>query len=343
MTPSEKLPGQVNTIERHILDQQQHYPEATGELTRLLYDIALSGKLIASRTAQAGLVDILGGTGKVNPHGEEMQQLDDIAYQIIYRLNDHTGRLAVMCSEEAPDIIPIPERYPTGKYVLSFDPLDGSSNIDYNVGVGTIFAIHQRVSENGPGTLEDCLQTGRKIIAAGYIFYGPSTMMVYSCGGRVDGFTLDSSIGEFVLSHPDIQIPESPTYFSANLGYLDLWSEGVRQFTAWLQGAGENSPQLGLRYVGSMVADFHRTLLSGGIFYYPAGKNDKKPGGKLRLLYEVNPLAFLMENAGGAASTGQQPVMDILPTEIHQRIPIFVGNKELVAQAEGFIKNLDEG
>ncbi len=333
-----QLPGQLVTIERHIMERQKLHPDATGDLTRILQDIALAGKLIANHTTQAGLAEVLGTTNEINVQGEVVQKLDDISDKILFRLNDHTGRLAAMVSEEAEDILHIPEQYPIGKYVLSYDPLDGSSNIDYNVSVGTIFAIHHRKSESGRGTMEDCLQKGRDIVAAGYILYGSSTMFVYSAGHEVNGFTLDPQIGEFILSHPNMQIPAKPKYFSANLGYQRNWSESMRRYTEWLQGE-EGGPKLGLRYIGSMVADFHRTLLSGGIFYYPVNINDKeRPNGKLRLLYEVNPLSFLMEHAGGAASDGHQSPLDIEPTGLHHRTPFFVGNKELVAQAEKFIK-----
>lgn len=333
-----QLPGQLVTIERHILERQMMHPDATGDLTRVLQDVALAGKLIASHTTQAGLAEVLGTTNEINVQGEEVQKLDEISNDILFRLNDHTGRLAAMVSEEASDILHIPEKYPTGKYVLSFDPLDGSSNIDYNVSVGTIFAIHRRKTEAGPGTLEDCLQKGRDIVAAGYILYGSSTMFVYSAGNGVNGFTLDPAIGEFILSHPNIQIPAKPKYFSANLGYQRNWSPGVRRFTEWVQGE-DGGPVLGLRYIGSMVADFHRTLFSGGIFYYPVNINDKnRPNGKLRLLYEVNPLSYLMEQAGGAASDGHQSPLDIQPEHLHHRTPFFVGNRKLVSQAEKFIE-----
>ncbi len=333
-----QLPGQLVTIERHILERQMMHPDATGDLTRVLQDVALAGKLIASHTTQAGLAEVLGTTNEINVQGEEVQKLDEISNDILFRLNDHTGRLAAMVSEEASDILHIPEKYPTGKYVLSFDPLDGSSNIDYNVSVGTIFAIHRRKTEAGPGTLEDCLQKGRDIVAAGYILYGSSTMFVYSAGNGVNGFTLDPAIGEFILSHPNIRIPTKPKYFSANLGYQRNWSDGVRRFTEWVQGE-DGGPVLGLRYIGSMVADFHRTLFSGGIFYYPVNINDKnRPNGKLRLLYEVNPLSYLMEQAGGAASDGRQSPLDIQPEHLHHRTPFFVGNRELVSQAEKFIE-----
>ncbi|MFM8322843.1 MAG: class 1 fructose-bisphosphatase [Chloroflexota bacterium] len=335
-------PRQITTIERHIMDQQRSHPEATGVLTNLLYDIALAGKVIASRTTRAGLAEILGRTDDVNVQGEVVQKLDRFADSTLFRLNDHTGRLAVMASEENEQPMPIPDRYPTGKYVLMFDPLDGSSNIDYNIPIGTIFAIYRRVTQDGPGTLEDCLQPGRNLVAAGYIMYGSSTMLVYSAGEGVHGFTLDPSVGEFLLSHPNIQIPEPPAYFSVNLGYRKYWSEGVRQYTDYLQGLDGQIKALSLRYVGSLVADFHRTLLSGGVFYYPADfKDPKKPQGKLRLTYEANPLAFLAEQAGGAASDGTQNICDIQPNSLHQRTPLFVGNSHLVEKAVEFIRCLD--
>lgn len=331
--------SRITTIERHILDEQSAFPDATGDLTALLYDIAVAGKLIASHTTRAGLADIIGATGDTNVQGEEVQKLDIYAHRTIFQLNDHTGRLAVMGSEESKDIIPIPDKYPTGKYVLLFDPLDGSSNIDYNVSVGTIFSIYRRKTPWGrPGTLEDVLQRGRDVVAAGYIVYGSSTMLVYSTGNGVNGFTLDPSIGEFLLSHPNIRLP-APKYYSANQGYYRNWSPGVQHYTRWLQGEEGNGQALSLRYIGSMVSDIHRNLLAGGIFYYPADK--KSPKGKLRLLYEAIPMSFIIEQAGGYASTGREPVLDIQPTELHQRTPLFVGNRELVEKAEEFIAQYD--
>ncbi len=334
--------GKIVTIERFILDQQRHHPGATGTLTNLLYDIALAAKLIASKITRAGLADILGSTGRYNVQGEEVQKLDEYADSVLFKLNDHTGRVAVMASEEHKEILPIPEQYPTGPYVLLYDPLDGSSNIDVNVSVGTIFAIYRRKSPaETRGTLEDCLQRGRDLVAAGYVVYGSSTMLVYSTGQGVHGFTLDPSIGEFLLSHPYIRYPEKPKYYSANQGYTPYWSEGVRRFTGWLQGQ-EGGKALSLRYIGSLVADFHRNLLAGGIFYYPADTRDPRyPNGKLRLVYECAPMAFLAEQAGGAASDGRRPILDIQPAELHQRTPFFVGNKELVAKAEEFIRTYD--
>jgi len=332
----------VMTIERHILTEQEAFPDASGALTQLLYDIALAGKLIASRTTRAGLADIVGAAGHENVQGEEVQKLDVYAQDVIYQLNDHTGRLAVMASEEEKEIIPIPEKYPKGKYVLLFDPLDGSTNIDFNVSVGTIFAIYKRKTPSGPGTLEDVLQKGRDIVAAGYMVYGSSTMLVYTAGHGVNGFTLDSNIGEFLLSHPSIRLPERPKYYSVNQGYEKYWTEGIKRYTQWLQGEEGATRSLSLRYIGSMVADVHRTLLGGGVFFYPADTRDpKKPEGKLRLLYEANPMAFVIEQAGGYASTGRGPLRDIVPTGLHQRTPLYLGNRDLVEKAEEFIAKYD--
>jgi fructose-1,6-bisphosphatase I len=332
----------ITTIERHILEEQGHHPEATGVLTQLLYDIALAGKVIASKTTRAGLAEILGRTGETNVQGEAVQKLDRFADLTIIRLNDHTGRLAIMASEEHELPIPIPEKYPTGKYVLLFDPLDGSSNIDFNIPIGTIFGIYRRVTEAGPGTMEDLLQPGRNLVAAGYLLYGSSTLLVYSTGEGVHGFTLDPAVGEFLLSFPNIRIPEKPAYFSVNLGYRRFWSEGVRRYTDYLQGLDGQIMGLSLRYVGSLVADFHRTLFSGGVFYYPADTQDPhKPHGKLRLAYEAAPLAFLAQQAGGLGSNGLQNVLDIQPESLHQRTPLFTGNRELVEKAEEFIRRYD--
>ncbi len=330
--------GQIITIERHILEAQSSFPEATGTLTNLLYDIALAGKIIASKTNRAGLVEILGRTGDTNIQGEEVQKLDQFADDTLYRMNDHTGRVALMASEEHEDFLPIAEKYPSGKYVLLYDPLDGSSNIDYNICLGTIFCIYHKIT-NGRGSLEDCLQKGRQIVAAGYMLYGTSTMLVYSAGRGVNGFTLDPTVGEFLLSHPNIHIPEKPLYYSVNQANEYSWSKGVQEFTAWLQGRDSGSPGLSARYIGSLAADFHRNLLAGGVYYYPVDLRDPdKPHGKLRLLYEAIPLSFLAEQAGGCGSDGVQNILDIQPQKLHQRTPFFIGNRELVGQAEAFIK-----
>lgn len=334
-------PG-VITIERHILMEQERFPDSSGALTSLLYDLALAGKLIASRTQRAGLADILGSAGHENVQGEEVQKLDVYAQRTIYQLNDHTGRLCCMASEESRDIIPIPDEYPKGEYVLVFDPLDGSSNIDFNVAVGTIFAIFRRKTASGPGVAADVLQNGREIVAGGYLVYGSSTMLVYTTGHGVNGFTLDPSIGEFLLSHPNVRLPETPKYYSVNQGHDKYWTEGVRRYTRWLQGEEGNATSLSLRYVGSMVADVHRTLFGGGVFYYPADTKDpSKPNGKLRLLYEAMPMSYVIEQAGGYGSTGRGPILDVTPKSLHERTPVFVGSRAVAEKAEEFIAKYD--
>jgi fructose-1,6-bisphosphatase I len=332
----------ILTIERHILEEQKFHPQATGVLTNLLYDLALAGKFISSNTTRAGLSEILGSTEEVNIQGERVMKLDQQADQTNYRLNDHTGRLAVLASEEHADILPVPEEYNPGKYVLLYDPLDGSSNINYNASIGTIFSIYRRKTSRGPGTLEDCLQPGHNLVAAGYLLFSVSTMLVYSTGTGVHGFTLDTNVGEFLLTHPNIRIPETPEYYSVNHSYEKFWSEGVQRFTHYLQGLTTETESYSLRYIGSLVGDFHRNLLSGGIFYYPADSRDPSlPHGKLRLLYEAAPLAYIAEQAGGYASDGQRNILDIQPETLHQRTPLFIGNGNLVQVAENFIKEYD--
>lgn len=328
---------QIITIERHIIEQQRKYPGATGVLSNLLYDIALAAKIIARETSRAGLTEILGLAGKTNVQGEQQMKLDVFANATMTRMNSYTGRLAVMASEEEEDVIPIAQDYQIGKYVLVFDPLDGSSNVDVGVSVGTIFGVYHRLSPGGAGTLDDCLQKGRQLVAAGYVIYGSSTVMVYTTGQGVHGFTLDPGLGEFLLTNPDIHIPARPKYYSVNHGYGQYWSTGVRRFTRWLQGMDQEAPRepLSSRYIGSLVADFHRNLLAGGVFYYPA--DVKKPGGKLRLVYEAIPLAFVAEHAGGYASDGRRNILDVQPESLHQRTPLFVGNRDLVEQVEEFI------
>ena len=332
------MTDKIVTIERFILEHQP--VTAKGQFTNLLYDIALAAKIIASKTNRAGLADILGRAGSTNVQGEAQQKLDVYADDLIFRLCDHTGRLCVMASEEHEDILRIPEQFEKGNYVLVFDPLDGSSNIDVNVSIGTIFGIYRCVDWERRGRVEDCLQPGSNLVAAGYVLYGASTMLVYTTGQGVHGFTLDPAIGEFLLSHPNMTLPDPPAYFCANHGYYSRWSPGVQKFSRWLQGEdGDDAPKMSGRYIGSLVADFHRNVMRGGIFMYPAERG--KPNGKIRLLYEAAPLAFLVQQAGGYASDGRQCIMDITPTELHQRTPIFIGNRSLVAKAEAFIQEYD--
>ena len=321
----------VVTIDRYIIEQERLYPEATGELSGILYDIALAAKMISNKVRRAGLVDILGAAGVDNVQGEEVQKLDAYANETIIKAMDHGGRLCAMASEEEPGIIPIPDGFRCGKYCLLFDPLDGSSNIDVNVPVGTIFSVVRKITRGSRGEMEDMLQPGRRQVAAGYILYGSSTMLVYTTGQGTHGFTYDPSIGEFLLSHPDIRLPSTPRYLSVNDAYEQHWDEPVKSLMRKYRGLEDNRRALNVRYVGSLVADFHRNLLGGGIFCYPA--NRKKPKGKLRLLYEANPLAFIVEQAGGAASDGTQRILDIQPTELHERTPLYIGSKAEVELA----------
>jgi fructose-1,6-bisphosphatase I len=322
----------VVTIERYIIEQEHLYPEATGELSGLLYDIALAAKMIANKVRMAGLADIIGSTEHENVQGEIQQKLDVLANDIIVKALDHTGRLCAMASEEEPDIIQIPDNFRCGKYCLLFDPLDGSSNIDVNVPVGTIFSVVRKITRGARGEMEDMLQPGRRQVAAGYVIYGSSTMMVYTTGQGVHGFTLDPQIGEFLLSHPNIRIPEHGRYLSVNDSYEQLWDDDVRALMSRYRGLDGARNPMSVRYVGSLVADFHRNLLGGGIFAYPA--NEKNPRGKLRLLYEANPLAFIVEQAGGLASNGSIRILDVEPAELHQRTPLFIGSKDDVMTAD---------
>lgn len=327
----------IITIERHIIEAEREFPEATGAFSNILYDIAFSAKMIAREVRRAGLADVLGYTGEVNVQGEEVRKLDEFANEVIFKALDHTGHLCGMASEEMEDFIPIPDRFPTGKYCVLFDPLDGSSNIDANVSVGTIFSIHRKVSDHARGCMEDCLQPGYKQVAAGYVVYGSSTMLVYTTGNGVHVFTLEPSIGEFLLSHPNIRIPTAgQRIYSVNEGNYLKWSEEQRRFVDHLKGVdGENPKPFSARYIGSLVADFHRNLLYGGLFMYPADAKSQK--GKLRLLYEAAPLAMIAEQAGGRASDGERRIMEIQPTQLHERTPLYVGTAEYVELAERFL------
>lgn len=325
------IDGKIVTIERFLLDSQPQY--AKGDLTAILYDMALAGKIISAQTRRAGLLDVLGLAGKVNVQGESQQKLDLLADDIIVRLMDHTGRLAGMVTEERKEFIRIPEKYPKGSYILVYDPLDGSSNIDTNISIGTIFGIYRVLDDDTPGILEDCLQPGQSLVAAGYILYGTSTILVYSAGNGVHSFTLEPSLGEFLLSQENMHFSDEPVFYSYNHATGRDWDKGMHQYANWLRDV--HTPKLGYRYIGSMVADFHRNLTHGGVFCYPA--TPEKPNGKIRLLYEAAPLAFLAEQAGGYGSDGSRSLLDIVPTDIHQRTPVFIGNRYLVEKAEEFL------
>lgn len=328
------------SIERFINQQRSEHPDATGKLSGLLYDLAFAGKIITREVRKAGLVDILGSTGQVNVQGEVVQKLDEFAESVIVRTMEHTGRICVMGSEEQEEPIHIPQEYPCGEYVLLYDPLDGSSNIDFNVSIGTIFSVHKKVSKEARGSLEDLLQPGYKQVAAGYIIYGSSTMLVYTTGKGVHGFTLDPSIGEFLLSHPDIKIPETSKYYSVNEAYYTRWTPQIQGVVDHFKGVEEGSDsKRTARYIGSLVADFHRNLIGGGVFMYPADhRKPEAPKAKLRLLYEAAPLAMIAEQAGGAAIDGKQRILEIQPEQLHQRVPLYIGNKADVALIEQRLK-----
>lgn len=310
-------------------------PDATGDFTGLFQQIGLAAKIIGSRVSRAGLSGILGRTGTTNVQGEAVQKLDDFANSTIVGTVEAGGHVCVMGSEEVAEPIQIPSQYPKGKYVLQFDPLDGSGNIDINASIGMIFSIHHRLTPDGePGTLEDLLQPGSDIVAAGYVIYGSSNMFVYSTGSQVDGFTYDPGVGEFFLSHPNIRIPERGNIYSINEGNYHKWDEGVQKWVDWVKTPSPGRDAYRLRYIGAMVADLHRTLLRGGIFVYP--RDSKNQNGKLRLLYEASPMAFLVEAAGGVASDGHNRIVSIQPKQLHQRTPVFIGSPGDVQDALRF-------
>ncbi|MDR0882145.1 MAG: class 1 fructose-bisphosphatase [Candidatus Adiutrix sp.] len=328
------------TIFDHILSNQKLNPGATGAFTRLLMAIVVAAKVVQRDVAKAGLVDVLGRAGSINVQGEEVQKLDEIANQALKSLLWSSGEVCTLISEEEADLIEIPRQFKRGNYLVHFDPLDGSSNIDANVSIGTIFSIYRRVTppEMDAG-LQDALQQGMRQVAAGYIIYGSSCMLVYSTGYGVHGFTLDASVGEFLLSHPSIRIPSRGKIYSTNESNYRYWDEGTRNYIDWLKDpeAGHAKPYTS-RYIGSLVADFHRNLLYGGIFLYPADLRDPhKPRGKLRLMCEANPMSFICEQAGGLATTGSERVLEIQPTEIHQRVPLIVGSCEDVQTYQDFM------
>ncbi len=323
----------VKTLSEFIIEKQDDFPFASGELTRLLNDIVIASKIVNREVNKAGLADILGATTQENIQGETQQKLDVFADQQFISALKNGGEACGIASEEVDEYLSFDSpRSKNGKYIVAFDPLDGSSNIDVNVSIGTIFSIYRRVSEVGAlATEADYLQKGENQVAAGYVIYGSSTMLVYTTGNGVNGFTLDPSIGEYCLSHPKLKIPKKGKIYSVNEGNLAYCSDAVKNYIAYCKEIDKatNRPY-SARYIGSMVADFHRNMIKGGIFIYP--ETTKAPKGKLRLLYECNPMAFLMEQAGGIASTGTQRIMEIEPTELHQRVPTIMGSENMVKQ-----------
>ncbi len=328
--------SKLTTLNEFIMKKQADFPGASGELSRLLNDIAVASKIVTRDVRRAGLVDnILGAQGEVNVQGEQQQKLDVVADNQFIKMFEMGGEVCGIGSEENDNYMAFKsETSKNGKYVVLFDPLDGSSNIDVNVSIGTIFSIYHRVSPVGTeATLEDMLQPGDKQVAGGYVLYGSSTMLVYTTGNGVNGFTLDPTIGEFCLSHPNMKTPETGRIYSMNEGNIAVCHPGYRKYTEYCQeeDATTGRPYSG-RYIGSLVADFHRNLIKGGIYFYPT--TPAAPKGRLRLLYECNPLAFVIEQAGGLATDGSQRIMSIKPTELHQRVGFIVGSKQMVEKLQ---------
>ncbi|RTL56735.1 MAG: class 1 fructose-bisphosphatase [Sphingobacteriales bacterium] len=333
----------ILTLDEFTIQQLRQFPTATGELSSLLRDMGLAAKRVNVEVNKAGLVDILGDAGSINVQGEDVKKLDIFANNQFMGALQHGISCAGIGSEELEDFVIFDDEVSNNsKYVVLFDPLDGSGNIDVNISIGTIFSVFRRVSPKGtPCTKEDFLQPGNKQVAAGYIIYGSSTMLVYATKRGANGFTLDPSIGEFCLSHPNIQCPATGNFYSVNHGYFFKYDKGVQKYiTACQQKPKSEGGPYTQRYIGSMVADVHRNLLKGGIFMYP-GTTDR-PNGKLRLLYECNPLAFIVEMAGGRATNGQQRVLDVQPHQLHQRSPLFIGSRQMMDELENYLKETNE-
>lgn len=329
----------ITTLGQFIIEKQKDFPYAKGELSRLLRDIGIASKIISREVNKAGLTQILGDHGSVNVQGEDVKKLDIIGNETFIWALTKGGEVCAMASEENDDMILLDGEFSrNGKYVICIDPLDGSSNIDVNVSIGTIFSIYKRVTEQGTeATKADILQSGNYLIAAGYVVYGTSTMLVFSTGKGVNGFTLDPSIGEFCLSHPDIQTPKDGKVYSINEGNAAEFPQGITDYLKWVKENDKSTSRpYSARYIGSMVADFHRNLLKGGVFIYPP--TAKSPKGKLRLMFECIPMSFIAEQAGGISTTGAQRVLDVEPTEIHQRVPVIMGSANMVNKVLEFMK-----
>lgn len=318
------------TLEQFIVERENDFPHANGEFSQLIRDLSLASKIVNREVNRAGLADIMGFTGDTNVQGESVKKLDVFSNDCFIEALAVGGQVCAVASEENDDLI-ILEGRQTARYIVAIDPLDGSSNIENNVSIGTIFSIYRRADIARPVALEEVLQPGVKQVAAGYVIYGSSTMLVYTTGNGVNGFTLDPGLGEFILSHPNLQIPEWGKTYSMNEGGMNSFPEGVRRYAAWVKEPDKATQRpYSARYIGSLVADFHRNMLTGGIFIYP-GTADK-PEGKLRLLYECNPLAFIAEQAGGVATNGVRRIMELQPGKLHQRTPLFIGSKGNVMQ-----------
>lgn len=321
------------TLDRFLLETLRDHPEATGQFVTLINQVTLAGKLVSARVNRAGLAGMFGATGTMNIQGEYVQKMDLYANETFKRALEHAGVVCMIVSEEEEDIIKIPSPFTPGHYVFAMDPLDGSSNIDTNASIGTIFAIFRRKSESGQGEPQDVLRSGRDMMAAGYIVYGAGTVLVLSTGHGVHGFTLDPSVGEFFLSHHDIRLTPETRSYSCNEAYSGTWDPRLR---GWLDTTKEPAAGWSARYIGSLVGDFHRNLVKGGVFLYPPSK--KSPSGKLRLLYEAFPLAFLAEQAGGAATDGNGNILDRTLGSLHERTPLYIGNRNAVDEITRLLK-----
>lgn len=326
------------TLEQFIIERQTQFPHSTGAFSRLIRDLSVAGKIVNRDMRRAGLTDIAGVTGEVNVQGEVQQKMDALAHTEFVRALRRGGECCLIGSEEHAEAIPLRTNADVddGQYIVLLDPLDGSSNIEVNVSVGTIFSIYRLPDGVTEPTLEAALQPGTHQVAAGYIVYGSSTMFVYTTGNGVNGFTLDPSVGEFFLSHPNIKTPEQGKSYSINEGNYNSFEEGLKEYIKWMQlNAPEDNRPYSTRYIGSFVSDFHRNLLKGGLYIYPA--TAKNPEGKLRLMYEANPLGFIVEQAGGKASSGSGRILEINPEKLHQRTPLYIGSKKMVEAAEDFL------
>jgi fructose-1,6-bisphosphatase I len=330
----------ITTLNDFIILKQKDFPYAKGELSSLLHHIGTAAKIINKKINKAGLVDIIGSSGEINIHGENQQKLDVYADEVFIGSLLSSGECCGVATEENENEIVFSDTFASkGKYIVCIDPLDGSSNIDFNVSVGTIFSIYRRITQRGEKVRnEDFLQVGSNQVAAGYIIYGSSTMLVYTTGNGVNGFTLDPSIGEFCLSHPDIKTPEYGSIYSINEGNYIHFPEGIKKYIKYCQEIDKTSGRpYSSRYVGSLVSDFHRNLLKGGVFLYP--ENETAPEGKLRLVYECNPIAFIASQAGGMASDGKRNLVEIIPLSLHQRTPFYVGSKNMVKKIEEYLNH----
>lgn len=330
--------GAFKTLEQFIIERQNTMDSPTGAFSRLLRDISVAAKLVNWHMRRAGILDVYGSTGEINVQGEVQAIMDALAHKEFVRALRRGGECCLIGSEEHSEAIPMKAGNASeGKYIVLLDPLDGSSNIEVNVSVGTIFSIYHLPDDHEEATLESALQPGVNQVGAGYVVYGSSTMLVYTTGQGVNGFTLDPSIGEFLLTHPDIRTPENGKMYSINEGNYESFDVGLKKYIKWMQQERpEQGRPLSTRYIGSFVADFHRNLMKGGLYMYPA--THKNTEGKLRLMYEANPLAFIVEQAGGLASTGNKRVLEVQPTKLHQRIPLYIGSRKMVETAEAFLR-----